>query len=388
MENHIIIEQDSKISNEKNTIRMGKKKIGILSMQEVVNYGSFLQAFALKTIFTRLGADVCFLKVKAGRQLPGYEYERGLSQKIKWFYGAIRANNLVQRIKGRSKQKAWHKDFHDKFFNLLGVNKVEFNELDLAVIGSDEVFNCVQRIEWGFSTAFFGDIPNAKKVVSYAGSFGHTSYNDIVANGLINELKPYLTNLSLISVRDKNSYEIIKSLIGIDPIINIDPVLVFDFSEFIPDTVKLKNYIIIYSYPYRINKKEKQAIVNFARKHKKLLVSIGCYYDWCDKFILPDTPFEVLDYFKKADYIITDTFHGSIFSMKFQKQFCTIVRESNQQKLGYLLNSLAMSNAILTNCQNLESHLTTPLDYKDNLSILAKEKEKAYNYLQNCYNLI
>ncbi len=366
---------------------MEKKKIGILSMQEVVNYGSFLQAFALKKIFTEFGADVCFLKVKNGRQLNGYEYKRRFPQKLKWFYSVARANNLAQRIKGHSKQKAWHKDFHDKFFNLLGIDKAEFEKLDLAVIGSDEVFNCVQRIEWGFSTAFFGDIPNAKRIVSYAGSFGHTTYDDILNNGLINELKTHLANLSAISVRDRNSYGIMKLLTGSDPIMNIDPVLIFDFTKFIPDTVELKDYIIIYSYPYRIRNKEKKAIVDFARKQKKILISIGCYYDWCDRFVLPDTPFEVLDYFRKADYIITDTFHGSIFSMKFQKQFCAIVRDSNRQKLGYLLNSLAMNDAILTKNEDLELRLTTPLNYENNLSILAEETQKAYQYLKDCYNL-
>ena len=75
------------------------------------------------------------------------------------------------------------------------------------------------------------------------------------------------------------------------------------------------------------------------------MISIGHYFSWCDEVVIP-TPFEVLAYFKGASYIITDTFHGSVFSIKFNKEFCTIVRDMNSNKLVSLLKQFGLENRI------------------------------------------
>ena len=106
--------------------------------------------------------------------------------------------------------------------------------------------------------------------------------------------------------------------------------------------IRKDKYMIVYTYPERItNVKEITAIKQFARDKGLKLISIGHYFPWCDEVVVP-TPFEVLAYFRDADYIVTDTFHGSIFSIKHNKPFGTIIRTMNNQKLKlnnkYLLN--------------------------------------------------
>ena len=365
---------------------MNDKKLGILSMQEVLNYGSFLQAFGLKRIFEENGFDVSFVKVKKGRQLPGYEFERSVFKSAGRLFEHVKNGNIISWFKGRHFQKKWHQAFFDSYFKILEIEKKEHEMYDLVVIGSDEVFNCVQRIEWGFSTQFFGNIPNAKNIVSYAASFGHTTLCDILSINLQDELKKYLSSLKEISVRDQNSFDIIKQLLGYEAPINIDPVLLYDYSSYLRKRDDLKDYIIIYSYPYRIPQSESVYIRALAKKYDKKLISIGCYYTWCNESIIPQTPFEVLEYFNNADFIITDTFHGSIFSMKGHKNFCTIVRDSNKQKVRFLLDSLSMHDVIIENLRDLEQRYLRTIDYTNYDLVVSEKKREAMDYLKRVMN--
>jgi hypothetical protein len=67
-----------------------------------------------------------------------------------------------------------------------------------------------------------------------------------------------------------------------------------------------------------IEEKEINAIKEMAKKYNKSLLSMEFFYDWCDKIVIPN-PFEVLSYFIHADYIITDTFHGALLSLKYNR---------------------------------------------------------------------
>ena len=86
-----------------------------------------------------------------------------------------------------------------------------------------------------------------------------------------------------------------------------------------------------------------QKIKEFAKKHNKKIVTIGSYQKCTDIFI-PAHPLEVLPYFKKADFVITDTFHGTIFSVKAHVPFVTKLKTYNTEKLSYLIESLKFAN--------------------------------------------
>lgn len=110
------------------------------------------------------------------------------------------------------------------------------------------------------------------------------------------------------------------------------------------------------------------------------MVSIGHYFPWCDKTIVPH-PFEVLAYFKNASCIVTDTFHGSVFSIKFNKQFCTIVRGMNSNKLTHLLEQFGLDNRIANDVSKLPSIMDTKIDYDPVNVRIAEEKTRSIAYL-------
>ena len=359
-----------------------KKTVGILSMQRVPNYGSFLQAYGLKRLLLECGAgEVYFIDIEQGRVLPGYAVRRSPLQKIRHIAGALLDGSFLFRLRSRR----FYAEMLSRItssFPLLGLDEPCPEHYDLAVIGSDEVFNCCQACAWGYTPQLFGRIPRADRVISYAASFGHTTMKDIEHYGVKHEMAEALRSMHALSVRDVNSYEIVTELTGKTPFRHVDPVLMFDYSPYVKP-VNEKDYIIVYTYPNRIkNKDEIAAIRAFANKHHKKLISIGFYFPWCDKTVIPD-PFEVLGYFKQADYIITDTFHGSVMSLKFNRPFAAMVRPSNRQKMTSLLSQFHLEERIVDNMGQLEEKLLSCSDYEVVNAELQKERNRSLDYLNN-----
>ena len=80
--------------------------------------------------------------------------------------------------------------------------------------------------------------------------------------------------------------------------------------------------------------------------------------------------------------MITDTFHGAVISMKYHKIFGAFIRESNKQKLGYLLEQFGMSSRIINSTEDLDKIMNIPIDYSQFDEILTIEREKSYCYLK------
>ena len=358
-------------------------KIGILSMQHVRNYGSFLQAYALRKTLESFGHQCEFVDIERGEALPGLE--RNLKYLVGMAFKRYFNWNAIVSSFGRMKyQKMYYERFDKVYLPELGIHRHTFSEYDLVVIGSDEVFNFNQRAAYGFTPQLYGAVKNAKKVISYAGSFGTTTVEIIDQYGIREIISNAMNNLAAISVRDINSFKVVKNLLGKEPSFNIDPVLMFDYQKYAKEP-KDKDYIIVYSYPNRIKgKKEIEAIKRFAKEKGKILISICFYFPWCDETVIPH-PFEVLGYMKNASYIITDTFHGCVMSIKFNKQFVALVRDSNRQKMSSLLDQFGLGERMCESFDNLNERIERKINYTPINLKIKEEADKSFAYLrENC----
>ena len=111
-----------------------------------------------------------------------------------------------------------------------------------------------------------------------------------------------------------------------------------------------------------------QAIQNFARERNKKIITIGGYHSFSDLHF-SGTPFEALDYFRHADYVFTDTFHGSIFSIINKRKFVVFVRSSangrygNSEKLLDLLGRLNLTDRCVSDLQTLSATMDCEINY-------------------------
>ena len=326
---------------------MGKPIVGIMSMQRIRNYGSFLQAYGLKRTLESLGCDVRFVDYRPGKCLVEPERPSHLPRPVTKLVevlggpGSLPAKLAYANYKRRYDARTWP---------LLGIPAepdYRTEGLDMLVIGSDEVLNCVQsNPNVGYSPDLFGASSEAGRTVTYAASFGNTTVEKLRAHGVDGEIAGWLGRLDAISARDENTAAVVRELTGSDPVRNLDPVLAWDFfgEEDIPENPVRGRYMIAYAYSGRLTEKECSTLRSYADGRGLRVVNVGGVQGCCDEF-LDLGPFEVLAAFRGAECVLTDTFHGTILSAIAERPFATIVRTQgygNAEKLVDLLVRLGL----------------------------------------------
>lgn len=368
-------------------------KICILSMQRVKNYGSLLQAYSLKKLIGSLGHEVSFIDIE-----PNENDNQMRKKKVKYDEGQqAGSQNIMLRIlaqdnncyyavkKAISKRRMQGKqnDFQRDVLELRSDNND--GRYDVCVIGSDEVFNCMNDAAWGFTTQLFGNVVQASKVITYAASCGFTRC-EMLSTEVKNAVCSAFQNISAFSVRDENTVQFVEKLSKKMPQINLDPVAVGDFSKEI-QSVAIRNklprkYCIIYAYHDRINSPDEIcAITAFCKRHNLTPVTIGGYQKWVHKH-LALSPFEVLAAFRDAEFVITDTFHGTLFSIKYAKHFAVIIRESNRNKLSDLVMRFGAEQHELKSINDIERVYQYTPDRASIDKIIKKERERTLQYLE------
>lgn len=360
-------------------------------MNRVVNYGSFLQAFALREMLRSLGHEVEFLDIGPEPQRYDNLAEKNPHYRINMIKARIHdllGHKEVARTM-RLEQGRWYFNYslYTRFprwwKKWLGMDDVDnLNcRYDAVVIGSDEVFNCTQNADWTASMKWFGKGIEAQRLISYAASFGYTTWQRLEEFGLLEDVKEGLHRFDALSVRDENSRQIALRC-GAEPVNHLDPVLVYDYESMIPEDKRLKDVMIVYAYQDRLKEENViRQIKQIAREEGLRLVSLGAYHDWCDENPVV-TPFEVLRYFKNAKYVVTDTFHGSVFSMKFATPFATIIRSSNTQKLGDLLQRMGQTEAAVTVEDEIAPVLHRQMPAEELKQRILAERKRTMDYLK------
>ncbi len=369
-------------------------KVCILSMQRVLNYGSLLQAYSLKKMITSLGHEVSFIDIEPNEQdnlkrLKVKSFDEGLKlsgrnivyrllqQDANIFYG-------LRKIISKKNVAKLQKIFADEVLKLNEANNKR--EYDVCVIGSDEVFNCLNDESWGFTSQLFGNVRQANKVITYAASCGFTKPSEL-PNGVKDVISNSFMSVVAFSVRDENTANFVREIAKTEPQYHLDPVAVGNFDDEMEKASKClkrlpKKYCIIYSYHGRMGESEKEAVLDLCRKEKMTPVSIGGSQKWVHTHLELE-PFEVLCAFKNAAYVVTDTFHGAIFSAKFASRYAIIVRESNKNKLSDLINRLKIKNHQVTSMEQI-ADLYAVVDDKRTIRDIEKcQYERSIEYLEH-----
>lgn len=339
------------------------KKYGIVTHYDVHNHGALLQLTALIRVLARMGIEAKALRFDKNYDFLGHELKakydvsvRALGQYVKFLVERGVGSTLYNVRKRRTLMA------YKAGMGLIGDFYSESPRLDGVIVGSDEVF----ALHTGPTPVFFGHCLPTDSVVAYAGSFGPTTVEDVrrlhceafVAGGL--------RSMRGLTVRDANSADVVEALVGVRPDIVVDPVLLYGFGDEIASLAmpKERGYLLVYAYDNRMNSpQEVVAIKEYARRKGLRTLSPGFYHGWCDINVDVD-PIQLLGYFKYAEEVVTDTFHGSIMSMITQARFAVKTRESNRFKLTNLLLEYGLDNRIFEDLDCLDETLAPVIDYE------------------------
>jgi len=243
------------------------------------------------------------------------------------------------------------------------------------LIGSDIVWN----YKWAFlghDPIYFGNGLNPEKLISYAPSFGDISPDSELPDFVIDGLKRF----SKISVRDDNSAKIVGKALGLKPQVVLDPTLICDLFGEEKDNDIAEDYLLVYAF--KLKPEEIKSAIRFAEENGLKTVSVAYSNKWCDENIVSVGPFEWLGYFKKAKYILTSTYHGTIFSIKYGKTFAVSTNDAIANKINTLLDICDLRERIVKSDAKVELILNSEIDYTKVKSLLDPKAKASLDYLQ------
>ena len=221
-------------------------RIGIVTVHDSNNYGSFLQAYALQVVLQGMGHEVYFAKTR-DKKFVKRIFVPALFQRelFKHPFTLFRA-----RKNGRIKRKAF---LHDqKIFK--EIESVELKEMDLVILGSDEIWNV--KVRSFQKRIFYGE--NLPDVIAYGVSTGRAELVDFQTYpNIIQDIK----RIKTILVRDLRTKDIVEKIVDSIPDIVCDPTFLVDSTVLKKQTkVSLliqKKYVLIYSYGISENLQKK-----------------------------------------------------------------------------------------------------------------------------------
>lgn len=365
-------------------------KIGILTMHRVINYGSFMQAYALKRAVESFGHVVEFRDFAPGA--PRHLGEKTSAAARKSLLRKLPAKlGQIGKVIEKKRFKAEMESMFDRVvWPLLGTTAARNNSLqaDAMLVGSDEVFNYTQNHAFGYVPCLFGHGIDAPIIASYAASAGYATYQDVLDDGMRDELATGLRRFTQISVRDDNTRQLVEGCLDRSVDMVIDPTLIHDFAPELPVSIPVKpGYVLVYAYEGRMDAPDEVAAVQaFARRHGLRTVSAGGFQPWCDENVVLE-PFALLQLFAGASHVVTDTFHGSIFAMKASRRFATLIRTanawgSNANKVGFLLHQFGMQSRIIGDMARLTEVLEVEPPYAEYANRLAPLQAQSIGFLR------
>lgn len=357
-------------------------KIGIITHHDVHNHGALLQLNALIKELASLGHSATALSYTKNFDFLDKDATNKYNITLKSvpYYTNYILKKGIKKTLFNIKKKSILDEFRSGN-QLLGGYYSKENNLDCVFVGSDEVFS----IEPGLNTFFWGMGVPTKNVFSYAGCFGPTTLDFIKEKYAEEFIAAGVNRFKEISVRDKNSKEIIYDLAKKEVPIVCDPVILYGYEKEIKEMKKPneEKYIVVYAYDNNMNDKvEVNKIQAFAEANNFRIISAGFYHSWCDKSINV-TPIELINYIKHAEYVVTDTFHGSVVSIIMNTPFTTKIR-GNRNKLGYLLEEYELLSRETVDFSDLDRMFKEKIDFEHVNSIISDKRKKSREYIKKC----
>ncbi|MFL6720581.1 MAG: polysaccharide pyruvyl transferase family protein [Sphingomonas sp.] len=313
-------------------VRRGK--VGVLTFHKCINYGSYWQARCLVEALRHRGHDAelldhdcrcvrraeakCALQPKLPARTPAGELPQ-YRAKARKFIDAIAALPQSPRFSLHEPEAA--------------------GDYDVVVVGSDEVWNF--RHPWyGSKPIFFGDGVRARRLVSYGASFGNHSAWD----GFHPEWAGKLDRFAALSVRDENSWHLVRGGTGREAEIVVDPCLLYPSAAKL-EPVSGEPYALVYGHGFPAWLKA--LIRRWSDRNGVRLVSVGYSNPFAHEQRIGEGPIEFARLMAGARAVITNFFHGCVFALLHGKPWAAVPSDYRSIKIPDLAALLRTEHRLL-----------------------------------------
>lgn len=309
-------------------------RYGILTYHHIPNYGAVLQAYALCAAIRKLGYDCeiidyqCENIVKRELSIPQYSnpIKRAAYQCFIWPHQKRKTKECV--------------DFLQKFYSRQHYTKDTIGEADrqydVFISGSDMIWNL--DVNGGDMSYFLDFVGAPHKRLSFASSVG-----DVWSEEQCSKIEEALKHYQWISVREFDTCEKIRNQFGLPCEVVCDPTMLLEASEWSKFTFSVpeNNYVLVY-FPYD---EILTTARKYAKKEGKKLIILGTTYPWkSNDYKTIYSPQEWMSYIKYADAVFTDSYHGLLFSLYFNRPVWT---NNRNNRLAMLLKELEIEKCYI-----------------------------------------
>ena len=389
------------------------KKIGIVSCYFQRNYGSMLQALATQMALDKLNIenetiDISGFNGEIKKAKLKYFTKASLTSTI-LFTKMGMAKNVVKKEFSKNEYGTLSKVRNDKFDKFakekfdLSQKYNSINELSEkcktnysdVLVGSDQLW-LPANIAANYYTLNF--VPNEVNSIAYATSFGQST----LPKDSTKKAEMFLNKIKHIGVREKSGQKLVKDIVNRDVPVVCDPTLLFNGEDWMSiqtqEPIEKGAYIFCYflgnNQPHR----------DFA---KRLKAETGCKivalvhldeFVKCDEEYADEKPYNVdpadfLNYIRNAKYICTDSFHCSVFSSLYKKDYFTFRRytkntkQSTNSRIDNLFEQLGIKGRLLNGDEDVKECIKIKTDYDMVDKNLEKIREFSYEYLRKALNI-
>lgn len=382
------------------------KKVGIVSCYFKHNYGSMLQAYATQKILDDMNIENETINIDKNIDFSNGKKKYYMGQVfnfqfIKSKLGMIKLKldkkinkNLGKNISIRDKKyEEFRKTFRltEPYKTYAELNEKAEKNYSSVIVGSDQLWLPVNVVADYYTLNW---VPEDVNKISFSTSFGVS----VIPEKYKESYKKFLNRINYLSTREVAGQKIIKDLTGRDATLVCDPTLLFNKVEWM--SIQKEEPIIkgkyIFCYFLGKNIEHRKFAERLKEKTGYKIVSLNHadeYVKYSDVFA-DETPYDVgpaefLNMIRNAEYVCTDSFHGTVFSLINNVKFFTFRRYSNKSKVSTnsridsLLGIVNLKERLINGDENVEKEIEKKIDFENVNMKLEEFRNTSKEFLKN-----
>ena len=366
-------------------------QIKILTTYNVYNYGASLQAYALMTYLTQKGHDVELINYQPEYLTRKYDYKWVNPESKLSKYTVSRCAYRIMKYIQRQTTMSRKRKFDEFRETMLKVTRQRYNtykeleycppRADLYIVGSDQIWNVFY--ETGRDPAFYLEFVKQGKKASYAASFSFLDISEEQKYRIAQSLQKF----DAVSVREYHGLSILKELKIKNKIWVLDPIFLLNMVEWkkkMSYIATKDSYLLVYDFER--NEKLKLFAKEYARRNNLKIYSINDTYPllYADKNFNGAGPLEFLSLIYGCNAFVSNSFHGTAFSILFHKPVFVFNRLHHKvnSRMESLMSLFELSDCILSNQTKTDMIFEKKFNFKRIEEIKERELNKSKDFIE------